>query len=32
MRWNGSSYAAGSGTTVHLYNRLTIDIKDEQNF
>ena len=32
MRWNGSSYAAGSGATVHLYNRLTIHIKDEQNF
>lgn len=32
MRWNGSSYAAASGATAHLYNRLTINNKTEPNF
>jgi len=32
MRWNGSSYTAADGTTVHLYNRITINNKKEQNF
>lgn len=31
MRWNGSSYEAASGATVHLYNRLTINNKTEPN-
>ncbi|MBQ8752177.1 MAG: hypothetical protein IJZ13_03630 [Clostridia bacterium] len=32
MRWNGSSYTAAADATVHLYNRLTIHNKNEENF